>query len=373
MHTFKRRAVKGTDMKKKILCLLLALSMTAVSLCGCGPKENVPKGETVSVTDCAGRTVDVPKDPQSICCVCPFSGSLVVMFGLGDRMTTTCNNVWRSNLLKAICPSVADMTVVKNNGSLNAEAVMSLKTDLIIINDGMYASEDERKKLDSLGIPYVVIGFTDIESQLDAIEILGKVLGSEEEAGEYIDWCRNTYSEVRTALSASLGPKISLYHAVNEATRTDYDGSICAEWIAMTGVRNVSLGSELKLEGEKAYTTLEQIYSWDPDMIICNEPGVDDYILSDPKWAGLRCVREAKVYQIPVGVARMGHPTSTETPLALMWLAELLYPELYDIDYVQVLKDYYHRFYDYDISDDTAEAIIEGDEMRAAKPSGSVE
>ena len=221
-------------------------------------------------------------------------------------------------------------------------------------------------------IPYEYME-KDIESQLDAIEILGKVLGSEEEAGEYIDWCRNTYSEVRTALSASLGPKISLYHAVNEATRTDYDGSICAEWIAMTGVRNVSLGSELKLEGEKAYTTLEQIYSWDPDMIICNEPGVDDYILSDPKWAGLRCVREAKVYQIPVGVARMGHPTSTETPLALMWLAELLYPELYDIDYVQVLKDYYHRFYDYDISDDTAEAIIEGDEMRAAKPSGSVE
>ena len=68
-----------------------------------------------------------------------------------------------------------------------------------------------------------------------------------------------------------------------------------------------------------------------------------------------------------------GHPTSTETPLALMWLANLLYPELYDIDIVQELEDYYMEFYDFEIDDETAEAMLEADEMRAAKTGARVE
>lgn len=109
------------------------------------------------------------------------------------------------------------------------------------------------------------------------------------------------------------------------------------------------------------------------DLIICNEPGVDDYILSDEKWAGLDCVEQGRVYQIPVGTSRMGHPTSTETPLALLWLAELLYPDYFDIDFSQELKDFYEEFYDYQLSEETVEAILAGDEMRAAKTGSGME
>ncbi|MBO4831735.1 MAG: ABC transporter substrate-binding protein [Oscillospiraceae bacterium] len=359
-------------MKNRIISLLLILCCV-VLLCGCAPSAPAEADGIRTVTDCAGRTVEVPADPQSICCICPFSGSLIVMFGCGDRLTSTCNNVVRSRLLDAICPGIADVPVVKNSGSINGEEVLEIGTDLIIVNDGAYETDEERAKLDSMGIPYVVIGFTDLESQLEAMLVLGRALGAEDEAQKYVDWCRGVYSGVSEAVSAFDGEPVRLYHSVNEAIRTDYYGSICAEWIAMTGAENVSVGSELNREGDKAYTTLEQIYEWDPDMIICNEAGVDDYILSDGKWAGLACVRAGEVYQIPVGISRMGHPTSTETPLALMWLTNLLHPDLYDIDLVQALKDYYLDFYEYEIDDDIAEAMIEADEMRAAKSGVHVE
>ena len=190
---------------------------------------------------------------------------------------------------------------------------------------------------------------------------------------DYTDWCRSVYADVQRTLSETPDDPVDLYHAVNEAVRTDYAGCICDEWITMTNVNDVSLGSDLTVEGGKAYTTLEQIYAWDPDVIICNEAGVDDYILSDEKWAGLRCVRDGAVYQIPVGISRMGHPTSTETPLALMWLANLLYPEQYEIDYIQTLKDYYLRFYDFEIDDETAQAILQADEMRTEKTAQKAE
>lgn len=360
-------------MKRRICSAILALCLTAAILCGCASISGQTAGDTITVTDCAGRTVAVPKNPQSICCVCPFSGPIIVMCGYGDRVTTSCNNMTRSNLLTMICPSLAEAVVVKSSGSVNAEAVLEYGTDLIFVNDGTYEMPEERAKLDSLGIPYVVIGFDDLESQLDAMLVVGRALGAEEKMRDYTDWCKSVYADVRQALSEAPDDPVELYHAVNEAVRTDYAGSICDEWITMTNVNDVSLGSDLTVEGGKAYTTLEQIYAWDPDVIICNEAGVDDYILSDEKWAGLRCVRDGAVYQIPVGISRMGHPTSTETPLALMWLANLLYPEQYEIDFIQTLKDYYLRFYGFEIDDDMAQAILQADEMRMEKASQKVE
>ena len=125
--------------------------------------------------------------------------------------------------------------------------------------------------------------------------------------------------------------------------------------------------------GQRQRIGIARALAMDPDMIICNEAGVDDYILTDDKWQGLRCVREGEVYQIPVGVSRMGHPTSSETPLALMWLMNLLHPDLYPIDFTEELISYYDTFYDYPISEELAEAMMEGDEMRAAKVSVSAE
>ena len=360
-------------MKRRIISAILALCLTAAILCGCASISGQTAADTITVTDCVGRTVAAPKNPQSICCVCPFSGPIIVMCGYGDRVTTSCNNMTRSNLLTMICPGLADAVVVKSSGSVNAEAVLEYGTDLIFVNDGTYEMPEERAKLDSLGIPYVVIGFDDLESQLDAMLVIGRALGAEEKMRDYTDWCKSVYADVRQALSEAPDDPAELYHAVNEAVRTDYAGSICDEWITMTNVNDVSLGSDLTVEGGKAYTTLEQIYAWDPDVIICNEAGVDDYILSDEKWAGLRCVRDGAVYQIPVGISRMGHPTSTETPLALMWLANLLYPEQYEIDYIQTLKDYYLRFYGFEIDDDMAQAILQADEMRMEKASQKVE
>lgn len=342
-------------------------------LSGCGTQVPEQTADSIEVTDCAGRTVSVPADPQSVSCVCPFSGAYIVMFGAGDSITTACNNMTRSLLLASICPSVADALVVKSSGSINAEEILEQDTDLLVVNGELYADPDERQKMDNMGIPYIVIEFDDLESQLHAIEVLGQAFGAEEKAEQYTAWCRSVYQAVANAADQYTGTPIRLYHAVNEAVRTDEKDGYCAQWIALTGAENVSVSGELEQEGNKSYTTLEEIYNWDPDMIICNEAGVDDYILTDDKWQGLRCVREGEVYQIPVGVSRMGHPTSSETPLALMWLMNLLHPDLYPIDFTEELISYYDTFYDYPISEELAEAMMEGDEMRAAKVSVSAE
>ena len=66
---------------KRIWPAVLALCLTVALLCGCAAHSAQTAEETITVTDCAGRTVAVPKNPQSICCVCPFSGPIIVMCG----------------------------------------------------------------------------------------------------------------------------------------------------------------------------------------------------------------------------------------------------------------------------------------------------
>ena len=51
----------------------------------------------------------------------------------------------------------------------------------------------------------------------------------------------------------------------------------------------------------------------------------------------------------------------------------LLHPDLYPIDFAEELISYYDTFYDYPVSEELAEAMMEGDEMRAAKVSVSAE
>ena len=356
----------------KRVCAVLICLVLVFGCFGC-VKGNTPESGVITITDCAGRTVQVPKDPQSICTVCPFSGQMIILLGAGEHITSTVNNVARSNLLSEICPAIDNAVVVKNSGSINAEEVMALNTDLIFVNTGAYETDAERAKLDVMGIPYVVIGYETIHEQLQAIRILGQALGREEAAERYIKWFEDTLRLVDDTLKDTESP-VRLYHSVNEAVRTDQPGSYCAEWIAHTKVTNVSLeGGALQTEGDKAYTTLEQIYAWEPDIIVCNEAQVDDYILTDEKWQGLGAVIAGKVYQIPIGVTRWGHPTSVETPLALMWLAELLYPDMFDINIDAEIRQFFNTFYGFAIDDEWIEAIKEGDNMRRPKTENKVD
>ena len=350
---------------KRLVSLTLTFLILVASLYGCTAK-NTPSADGIVITDSVGREVTVPAEPRSVCVLCPFSDPVIVMLGRGDVITSFTNNAARSRLLMQICPSLQNAVVVKNSGSVNAEEIMAKNTDLLVVNRGTYDNKTERAKIDAMGIPYIVINYDTAEDQLESVEILGKTFNNEEKAKEYVSYFRSVAKRAQTAQKPET--KIRLYHSVNEAVRTDYEGSFCAWWIALTGAQNVSVQSgRLSIEGEKAYTTLEQIYVWNPDIIICNEAQVDDYILNDSKWQGLSCVKNGQVYQIPIGITRWGHPSSFETPLAILWLMNLLYPDTFEVDMNTEIKDFYKKFFNYTITDSQLASIIEGTEMREPK------
>ncbi|MGE4484299.1 MAG: ABC transporter substrate-binding protein [Oscillospiraceae bacterium] len=366
-------------MGKRILPLILVLILLLTS---CG-KAGAPAQDTDvetsdavaavsgthTVTDCAGRTVTVPDDPVSIAGLDPFAGQAIIMLGWGDRMTSTVNGVQRDMLLREMCAELESAAIVKNSGSINAEALLETGTDLIFIKGAEFTGTTEQDKIDALGIPYVIIEYETMEEQMQTMRLIGEVLGETEEAENYCRYYEDSIvrvSDMVKDIPQSGRPR--LFHSINEAVRTDSPGSLGAGWIAVTGAVNVSLSEALTISGDNTYATLEQIFLWNPDLIICNESGVDDYILTDSKWAGLSAVRQGRVYQIPIGVSRWGHPSSLETPLAMLWLAEILYPDQLggEIDLKAEMTQFYQEYYDYTATDETLDAILSGDGIRSA-------
>ena len=368
MKAKKNRHSENRHIERKTIYILALFLLFIFVLSGCnfaGYSVN-----TVEITDMLGRTVFIPEEPQRIAILDPFAGYAVIMLGYGDKMVATTGGIKRDVLIQSMLPSLVNTVVVKEEGAINGEALLKLKPDLIIIKGEIYNNTDERNKLDRLRIPYLVIEYRSMEEQCEAMRLIDKAFGNKEKAEAYIDYYHETIRQVTEIVkNISDEKRPTLYHSINTAITTDAVDSIGAEWIAVTGVKNVSMNAEL-LFGEKQYnTTLEEIYIWDPDVIICNESGINEYILMSSQWQGLRAVREKRVYQMPIGVSRMGHFNSIEVPLAIWWLSALIYPEYFtDFDFREELKTFYSRFFDYELDQEAIDSILAGHGMR---PSGA--
>ncbi len=143
----------------------------------------------------------------------------------------------------------------------------------------------------------------------------------------YVAICR---TDTGTLVDIPDGEKARLYHSENQALRTIHSNALPADWSRAAGVINVSVGEQLNLVNNDYYASLEQVLLWDPDVIIANETTAMKYILGNPQWSGIKAVRNKRVYQLPQGISRWGHPGSVETPLAIMWTAKTVYPEKFE-------------------------------------------
>lgn len=357
---------------RNLIIFSLCIVMISTLLIGCTKNQvetELEKVETIIVTDCIDREVEVPKIIDKIGCLFAVSGHVVTMLGEGEKIVAVNNGLMRDKLLLDICPSILDAVVPKVSGSINIEELAKVKPDIVFVEIDVIKYKGEAEKFDKFGIPYFVVDFNNIEEQQEMIRKVGKVLGKEVKADNYIyfyNQCIEMVSEKTNEIP--LDQRINIYHSVNEATRTDAPNTLPADWTEVAGANNVSVNKELKFVDNKYFASLEQILLWNPEVILVNEDGVEEYILTNKQWENLDAVKNEKVYLLPNGVSRWGHHNSIETPLAILWTSKKLYPDRFvDIDLKKITKDFYKEFFSYELTDEEIERILNGKGMREIK------
>ena len=145
------------------------------------------------------------------------------------------------------------------------------------------------------------------------------------------------------------------FNSGNYTANSPYD--ISAAYIISSGGINVTTEAGKDFKASK-YINEEQVLVFDPDTIITSSREGFNKILSNPAFKTLKAVKNKQVFIVPYGL-HIWTARSAETALCPLWLAKVLYPELFkDLSIEQKTREFYKRFYNYELSDDELELIL---------------
>ena len=366
---------------KKLAAVALGMAMV-LGAAGCGNSaaedaeqntetaESAESAGTRTVVDDTGVEVEIPEKLDRIVIssilplpsvYCFFRGSSEGLVGIHPSSMAAAENSY----LTTVYPEITELdTSFVENGEINIEQLMKLEPDVVFYSA---TNTDEREMYDNAGIK--AIGFSTTLSDYNCIEtfanwvdLLGQIFGDSDRAQEVIEYGRSVEAQVleKTAtLSDEEKPKVLVLFNYGDGTITTSGSNFFGEyWIEAAGGINVA--AELNGQPE---INMEQIYAWNPDMIfITNFSSVlpeDLYnnTIEGDDWSNVKAVQEGQVYKFPLGMYRW-FPPSSDTHLALMWLAKTIQPELFaDIDIDQEIKDYYVKYYNVELTDDDLQVI----------------
>lgn len=323
----------------------------------------------ITVTDFLGRELVLDRPARRVACLYAFASHTLIMLGSPGEMVAVVRGVKKDRLVRQVLPGVKKLPVVSAGGIIHIEALLKTDPDLVFLKPETAAVEAEVQKLERFNLPWFSAGYNSMAGQMDTIRMMGRAVGREGRAQAYIDYYRRMIERVRSRTrDIPENRRVRLYHSINEPLRTDAPNTIEADWTLACGVVNVSLGRKLLGRENKHFASMEQVLIWNPDLIIVNEEGVDAQILGDRKWVAVKAVKKKKVFQVPVGVSRWGHPGGLETPLALAWTAKTVYPERFaDFDLARETQAFYKTFFDLDLDDRMTNRILKGRGMRDRK------
>lgn len=375
--------IDGAARKRRVavtvgICIVLAVLIALIAgfSLGCWRADADREGageqggasaETIAVTDSTGRSVDVPADGARIAGLDSFTSEFLVMIGAGDQLAGAPAGVKSDKLLCEMYPGLADVPVPMQSSAINIETLMAASPDVVVVKSSL--APEELAKIERAGIPYAVVEYSTMSEQMEAMSMLGQIAGGDAKrrADDLVAYYARTieYCEGKTAQIPE-GERVRVYHAINDALTTSGAKGLGTYWIEAAGGVNVAALDDAAANATDFNTSLEQIYVWNPDAIICSSASAVGDFAQGEQWAGLSAVQAGNVHAIPVGATRWGQRGSVETYLAMLWFGKTFYPELYaDLDLKQEVVSYYRTYLGLEVDDATYEKMLSGVGLRS--------
>jgi iron complex transport system substrate-binding protein len=206
-------------------------------------------------------------------------------------------------------------------------------------------------------VPYLVLDGS-IQQIPNTLATVGAMLGVGERAQSLADEARTAIDGLRGRLliTESTDRPLVYYGRGPNGLETGLAGSQAMGAIDQAGVINVAahLGT-----GELTTVTREQIFQWNPAIIIAQQRGFYNALLRSPSWRGLSAVANKRVYLEPSDpFGWIDDPAGVNRIIGLPWLSSLCYPAVYQEDLHTSVRAFYDTFYRVKLTDAQLEAIV---------------
>lgn len=326
------------------------------------------EADTVVITDHAGRQVEVPAqiDRVVVTDILPMASVLTVFLGSADKIVgihPSSMSAAESGLLGELFPEILEAdTSFMAGGDLNVEQLLNLDPDVVLVNASSteLISAIENAGLTAVGISPSKWDYDILETYDQWIALLSQMFPESSKSEEISAYSKEVYGLVQERVKDIPEEEkksiLFLYNYDDNQIITSGKHFFGQYWADAIGGRNAA--EEVEAENSNAVISMEQVYQWDPDVILITNfttAQPDDLYnntIGGNDWSSVKAVTDGQVYKMPLGTYRSYTP-SADTPVTFLWMAKTVYPELFeDIDITAEVRDYYQELYGVTLTDE---------------------
>jgi iron complex transport system substrate-binding protein len=335
-----------------LLCCFFLIPVSASTVM----KINSENTDSLTVLDSMGREVTIKEPVESIAIIdaLPQVASTIQAIGGYNKIIAVDDT---TSVEKVPSPDGKNITSIGNSENPDLEKLISLKPDLVLV--GLYATEEKIKKLEDAGLnvlavslfPTVDEGFLPTQENT---KILGKIIGKEDKANEFVNWRDQYLNEIKEKASNlsdsdrpltmytykwdnskiyGSGSKNRFHYLLNFIGAKDINSDVNSDW--------AEVDLEHLIKSNPSYLIFEEM-SHNSGYGMTNSSTMAEDIKSLGALPGLDSVDAVKnnhVYGLPVDLM------TGDTWLASIYLAPVIHPELFgDLNPGEIHKEYAEKF-----------------------------
>lgn len=308
--------------KTRVLALLLAIVMLFALLAGCAAKQEPAQQEpaqtedtaaqqpeaeasaqeeepaepetaepAVTLTDMTGREITLDEPATRIVALTPSDCEILYTIGAGDLL------VGRGKYCDYPA-EVLDIPAVESGSDTNIEQIVELQPQVLIMST-MSQTDEQVQQLEAAGIHVVVSDAQDIDGVYTAINMIGELVGKQDEAASVVESMQKTFDEIKA--NAGDGTK-TIYFEVSPLEYglwTAGTGTFMDEIANMMGLKNCFSD----VEGWAGISE-EQVLERNPDYILTismyygEGPTPEEEIASRAGWENVTAVKNGKILNL---------------------------------------------------------------------------
>lgn len=364
----------------KLFKLFLSLTMTTLLVSCSSPKTSTSASasataqpSTVTITDHADREVEVPTNPKRVAVlgIYPLPSMLTVYLDSCDSivaMEPGSMNAAKNGILSQLYPDITNITTdIMDGDDVNIESLLALKPDVVFYNA---SDTQDLEKLENAGLTAVAFSatkwkFNCTETFNEWMNLLDQIYPEHAgNRGELIKkYSTDTYNKIQdTVKNVEEKQKVLFLFQYDENTMITSSSKFFGQWWC-DAVGAVNVAQDVPAEKTNAVITMEQVYEWDPDVIVITnftQAKPDDLYnnaIGSDDWSNVSAVKNKRVYKMPLGTYRTYTP-SVDSPMTLEWLAQAVYPELFkDMDVKADVKEYYQNLFGVTLTDEQVDQM----------------
>lgn len=347
--------------RRTVLSLMAAAAAAGVSPIAAAEQKGSRPGTRIVVDD-NGDKVEVPEKIERVVVtnILPLASAVAVYLNDGSRivgMHPASYSAAKNGLLGELYPEVlkADTGFIQG-ASLNIEALMALRPDVVLVN------APDRRMIDMIrGAGLAAFGISPSKWHYDVIEThnrwmqsLAKLFPEAKGKGELIEKKSREIAKMVADRTKDLPREerariLFIFRYDAKSLVTSGKNFFGHYWCDAVGGINVAEG--ITADNSNAVIGMEEVYGYDPDVIFITNftaalpEDIYGSKIGGDDWSPVKAVREKRVYKMPLGIYRSYTP-SADTPLTLLWMAKRVYPERFkDVDLTTEVKKYYQTVF----------------------------